>query len=108
MVSNARLDLPEPERPVTTTSRSRGISTETFFRLCTRAPSTAIVVRTAPRAAPRLEAIGSLREREERQLLNGHVALPGEMHGYRRLADESLVREILTRGRDSADVEVSL
>src|SRR5262249_13924851 len=45
MVSNARLDLPEPESPVTTISLSRGISTEMFFRLCTRAPWTATVVR---------------------------------------------------------------
>jgi hypothetical protein len=33
MVSNARLDLPDPERPVTTMRLSRGISTEMFFRL---------------------------------------------------------------------------
>src|SRR5687767_5134205 len=45
MVSKARLDLPDPERPVTTISRSRGISTEMFLRLCTRAPWTAMVVR---------------------------------------------------------------
>src|SRR5262249_27007030 len=31
-------DLPEPERPVRTVSVSRGISTSTFFRLCSRAP----------------------------------------------------------------------
>ena len=30
---------------MTTTSRSRGISTEMFFRLWTRAPCTAMVVR---------------------------------------------------------------
>src|SRR3954454_22080922 len=47
MVSNARLDLPEPESPVTTISLSRGISSETFLRLCTRAPCTAMVVRGA-------------------------------------------------------------
>ena len=44
-MSNARLDFPEPESPVTTISLSRGISTEMFLRLCTRAPCTAIVVR---------------------------------------------------------------
>src|SRR5687767_4716899 len=44
MVSKARLDLPEPERPVITTSRSRGISTSIFFRLCSRAPRTTILV----------------------------------------------------------------
>ena len=40
MVSNANEDLPEPDRPVMTVSVSRGISTSTFFRLCSRAPRT--------------------------------------------------------------------
>src|SRR5712675_2032189 len=38
MVSKASDDLPEPERPVNTTSLSRGISTSMFLRLCSRAP----------------------------------------------------------------------
>src|SRR5467141_217000 len=38
-VSNASDDLPEPETPVTTVSRSCGISTEMFLRLFCRAPS---------------------------------------------------------------------
>src|SRR3989475_412374 len=38
-VSNASDDLPDPETPVTTVSRSCGISTETFLRLFCRAPS---------------------------------------------------------------------
>src|SRR5258708_26966628 len=38
MVSKASEDLPEPERPVNTTSLSRGIDSVTFFRLCSRAP----------------------------------------------------------------------
>src|SRR5882757_11376705 len=38
MVSNASEDFPEPERPVNTTSLSRGISTSMFLRLCSRAP----------------------------------------------------------------------
>src|SRR6185437_4676454 len=42
MVSKAREDLPEPDRPVNTTSWSRGISTSTFLRLCSRAPRMAI------------------------------------------------------------------
>src|SRR5688572_4430151 len=56
MVSKAREDLPEPERPVITTSLSRGISTSTFLRLCSRAPLTTIlfigVGRRAKRAPP--------------------------------------------------------
>src|SRR5215470_16684141 len=38
-VSKAREDLPEPETPVTTVSRSWGISSEMFLRLFCRAPS---------------------------------------------------------------------
>src|SRR5438094_233445 len=38
MVSKASDDLPEPERPVNTTSRSLGIDRVTFLRLCSRAP----------------------------------------------------------------------
>src|SRR5918994_5403202 len=40
MVSKARLDLPEPDSPVNTISRSRGSSTLMFLRLCSRAPRT--------------------------------------------------------------------
>src|SRR5882757_1464215 len=40
MVSNASEDLPEPDRPVITTSESRGSSTVTSLRLCSRAPVT--------------------------------------------------------------------
>jgi hypothetical protein len=32
--------LPAPERPVTTTSRARGMATVMFYRLCSRAPRT--------------------------------------------------------------------
>ena len=42
MVSKASEDLPEPLSPVMTTRRSRGISTEMFLRLCSRAPMTAM------------------------------------------------------------------
>src|SRR6266496_2246995 len=38
MVSNASDDLPEPLKPVMTTSLSRGISSVRFLRLCSRAP----------------------------------------------------------------------
>src|SRR5918999_2390237 len=40
MVSKARLDLPDPERPVNTISASRGRSREMLRRLCSRAPRT--------------------------------------------------------------------
>ena len=38
MVSNARLDFPEPDSPVITTNLLRGMVSEIFFRLCSRAP----------------------------------------------------------------------
>src|SRR3954469_21129746 len=48
MVSNASEDLPEPDSPVNTTSLSRGISTSTFLRLCSRAPRIVIARRFDP------------------------------------------------------------
>src|SRR5882757_9234231 len=44
MVSKAREDLPEPERPVITVKLLRGISTLMFLRLCWRAPRTTNLV----------------------------------------------------------------
>src|SRR5713226_4001328 len=38
IVSKASDDLPDPDRPVNTTSLSRGIDSVTFLRLCSRAP----------------------------------------------------------------------
>ena len=56
MVSKANEDLPEPERPVITTSLFLGISSETFFKLCTRAPRMMSLSRTFSRARrPALE-----------------------------------------------------
>src|SRR5260370_19204799 len=112
MVSKARLDLPEPDRPVTTIRRSRGISTEMFLRLCTRAPWTAIVVRAEAldsfRLAVDLEAIRLVLEIKEGQLLHLDVAFPGELHRRGGLADETLVGQILTSRCDAADIEVPL
>src|SRR5947209_929007 len=114
MVSNARLDLPEPDSPVTTTRRSRGISSETFLRLWTRAPCTAIVVRAAAfafRSARLTAALGAILwspRVEERQLLHQDVARPREPDRRRGLADELLVRQVLARRGHAADVEVAL
>src|SRR4051812_38323692 len=52
MVSNARDDFPEPERPVRTTMRSRGSSRETLRRLCSRAPRITSLSATAVRDYP--------------------------------------------------------
>src|SRR5262249_62117556 len=42
-VPKASDDLPEPDRPVSTTSRSRGMSTSMLLRLCARAPRTVMI-----------------------------------------------------------------
>src|SRR5215475_7135620 len=94
------------ERPVTSTGVSRGISREIFFRLCTRAPRTAIVVRGAARAGIS-EGIAALFHVNERELLYFDIALLREMRRYRDFADNFLVHEILARQRDSFDPEVS-
>src|SRR5215813_15070653 len=110
MVSKARLDLPEPESPVTTMSLSRGISTDMFFRLCTRAPCTAIVVRAAGLAVAGavLVAIRNFSHVNERLLLHQDVAPLRKLHRRRNLADESLVGQVLARRRDPLHVEMPL
>src|SRR6202011_2519989 len=40
MVSNAKLDLPDPDSPVNTIRASLGRSSDTSLRLCSRAPRT--------------------------------------------------------------------
>jgi hypothetical protein len=39
-VSKAKLDLPEPDKPVITTKACLGMSKSMFLRLCVRAPRT--------------------------------------------------------------------
>src|SRR4029077_13239276 len=111
MVSKARLDLPEPDSPVITMSLSRGISTEMFLRLWTRAPCTAMVVRAKVldefRLAFDLEAIRRFLKVKKGQLLYFDVALPGKLHRRGGLADESLVGEVLAGRCNAADTEVS-
>src|SRR4051794_29377380 len=103
MVSNARLDLPEPERPVTTIRRSRGNSSERFLRLWTRAPWTAMVVR-----AVGLGAVLALAGIEESKLLDVDVAALGQANGKGNLGDDVLVGEIFAAGGDAGDAEVAL
>src|SRR5450755_3338765 len=59
MVSNASDDLPEPDSPVNTTSRSRGISRSTFLRLCSRAPRIVIARMAEPALVWRFALITS-------------------------------------------------
>src|ERR1041385_388146 len=109
MVSKARLDLPEPDNPAMTTSLSRGISTETFLRLWTRAPRTATVDRGAGLAGlgDGLELIRSFSQVNEGQLLDGDVAPAGELHGDGGFADEALIGEVFAGGGDSLEIEVA-
>src|SRR4051812_41250806 len=105
MVSKARLDLPDPESPVTTTSLSRGISTSIFLRLCTRAPRTAMEVRAARTA---LELIWNLSQVNECQFLYHDVTQLSKFDRSGNFADQTAVREILAGHGDSADVVVPL
>ncbi len=59
MVSKASEDLPEPDRPVNTTSWSRGMATSMFLRLCSRAPRIAIT-RASPGFLPGTFVHGTL------------------------------------------------
>src|SRR5580700_842722 len=96
MVSKARLDLPDPDSPVMTTSLSRGISTEMFLRLCTRAPCTAMLVRTAVLELIRI-SLTCRSHIDECQFLYLHVAHFSELDWRRYLADQAPVGEILAR-----------
>src|SRR5216110_3317224 len=101
MVSKARLDLPEPDRPVTTISLSLGSSRETFLRLCTRAPCTAMVVRAVAGAVRSRERLAGtapfflLVHVEKCQLLDRHVAPAGELHGGGGLAGQAQLGQVL-------------
>src|SRR3954447_10629168 len=72
IVSKASEDLPEPDRPVNTMSESRGRSSETSFRLCSRAPrmiSCSVTASPAVRKAP-----------DGRRGRVGRVSSPGRTH----------------------------
>src|SRR5215510_742343 len=92
MVSKARLDLPEPERPVTTISLSLGISTEMSLRLWTRAPCTAMVVRAAAR--PFLEFIRFILREHKRQLLRLDITHLRELNWRGDLRDQPAIRQV--------------
>src|SRR5689334_5255405 len=105
MVSKARLDLPEPDNPVTTISLSRGSSTFTFWRLCTRAPCTAMVVRAAALTA--LELIGRFSQVDECQFFDGQIAHLSELDRRGCLADQATVGQVLARRGDPFHIEIA-
>src|SRR5215467_9136825 len=109
MVSKARLDFPEPERPVTTTSLSRGISTEMFLRLWTRAPCTAMLVRAALRdklPCTALELIGLVLQMHEGQFLDQDVASRRQVYRQGDLADQAAVGQVLAGSGDASNVQI--
>src|SRR6266567_350671 len=89
MVSKASEDLPEPERPVNTTSWSRGISTSMFLRLCSRAPRIAMT-RESGRRGCRSVSGGERAQPAEPEIDPSHdrrdalANIDGEGWGYRR------------------------
>src|SRR6266567_2484672 len=91
-------------------SLSRGISSDMFLRLCTRAPWIAIVVRAAVLAVAVavLELIRHFPHVDERHLLHDDIASLGELDRYRRFPDESLVREVFARRSHTLHIEVAL
>src|SRR3954451_24401090 len=103
MVSKARLDLPDPDSPVTTTSLSRGISTLTFLRLCTRAPCTAMVVRT-PLVRASLVLILGVSHIDEGLLFDQNVTTPGQLYRRRDLREQSLIGQVLAREAHSLNI----
>src|SRR5437667_2302118 len=58
-MSKARLDLPEPETPVTTVMAFSGTRTSMPFRLCSRAPTTTIADGSRMCVGPRARGVGA-------------------------------------------------
>src|SRR5207244_625094 len=104
MVSNASELLPDPDNPVTTISLSRGISSEIFLRLWTRAPCTAIVVRAPAFGAADsfdLELIRRLSQIYKREFLNLDVTSFRDLRSGRGFADQSLIGKVFASGRNA-------
>src|SRR4029079_7874599 len=82
MVSNARLDLPEPDRPVNTIKESRGRSSEMSLRLCSRAPRMMSWSATGvlPAAGGGLAPVGSCRRTHVRP--RGAPVQPDTLCGF--------------------------
>src|SRR6185436_11745773 len=95
MVSKASELLPLPDSPVITVSRSRGISTSTFLRLCSRAPRTIRLssgIRSSYRRGPR-HSTGptppGARTRGSGPHPNGHANLARDCHLLRKTVAEA-------------------
>src|ERR1700742_198018 len=95
MVSNASEDLPEPDSPVNTTSLSRGISTSTFLRLCSRAPRMRIARWLAAVCWRRAFRISS-------------IDISGRLESALDFGDRTRVRLARNVGRTGAEFQCSL
>src|SRR3954468_2723006 len=96
MVSNASDDLPDPDRPVITTRLSRGSSTVTSFRLCSRAPVTTMEFWRLDIRPPYI-----LRTRRTSSA-NRRSLSAGNAHGRREQARvEELALQVLEPGLDA-------
>src|SRR5215208_5996015 len=110
MVSKASDDLPEPDRPVMTTSESRGSSTVTSLRLCSRAPATTI---DSWRDIRRPLSLGARRTEEHEHAFVLPALCGSEQPGVLQLgaevADEGLDAQGLPRhaGQQLARVELA-
>ena len=104
MVSKASEDLPEPESPVNTTRASRGISRSTFFRLCSRAPRTWIVLVGSdggpdlepdlePGALPPVSPVAPAGEVQD----VGQLLVAGELDQLARILGARLPEQVLHR-----------
>src|SRR5580693_9389285 len=97
MVSKASEDLPEPDSPVNTTRRSRGMSRSISLRLCSRAP------RMAMTRGSRASLVGSLAGRflSKRSFIGKWLPFPQRLAaGYRaRIRPERSENAELLPGR---------
>src|SRR5438132_11354017 len=90
MVSKASEDLPDPLSPVNTTSRSRGIESVTFFRLCSRAPRMVIRSMGIGRVSP-------VRPDHETGGCRGDQPLAADDPGLRHARAPALVQHLAGR-----------
>src|SRR3954449_5656503 len=81
IVSNASDDLPDPESPVNTIRESRGRSSETSLRLCSRAPR---MMSWSATDSPRFEQVFVILRGPARRLDPGHDRVAHDLTRHRQ------------------------
>src|SRR5678815_4795715 len=94
MVSKASDDFPDPDRPVMTVRLSRGMSTDTPFKLCSRAPRTEIWVSMVRSFVPYLFADRKTAGHLRRTHIRAGRCVPGRSFSYAIPASDQEVREM--------------